>query len=80
MPFYEYTETQLAKMYLEVHPGASASKARREARKEYKRRRSEAAPHLILDIHDLRDPTCGEAEFNLRQERNRAAAARRVAS
>lgn len=78
MPFYEYTETALAEMYLEANPGASKSKAQREAKKEYRRRRSEAAPHLILDIHDLKDPTCGEAEYNLRRAANAQAAARRA--
>lgn len=78
MPFYEYTETQLAAMYLEANPGASKKKAEREAKKEYKRRHSEANPNLILDIHTLKDPTCGEAEFNLRTAANRRAAERRI--
>ena len=75
---YEYTKTQLKRLYLEANPGASESKARREAEKEYKRRNAEAKPHLILDIHSLKDPTCGEAEFNLRTAANRAAAAQRL--
>lgn len=77
MPETDYTLAELENLYREANPGAPRSEVRREAKAEF-RRRSEAAPHLILDIHTLKDPTCGEAEFNLRTAANRRAAERRI--
>ena len=51
---------------------------RRIAAKEQYRLYSEANPHLILDIHSLKDPTCGDAVHAIATDTNQRAAARRL--
>lgn len=75
----DYTLADWERAYREAYPDWSRREIRIAAKEDH-RRYSEAAPHLILDIHTLKDPTCGEAEYNLRAQANRVAAARRVAS
>ena len=71
---HEYTMTELQNLYLEVHPEASRSKARREAEKEA--RRHKPSPYHLLGLHDLHDPTPADAIRNI--TRNDLAAARRL--
>lgn len=73
----DYTLADFERAYRDAYPDWSRGDIRRAAKADF-RLYSEAKPHLILDIHNLHDPTCGEAEFNLRAEANQSAAARRV--
>lgn len=67
----DYSVTQLQAMYIEAHPDASRSRARREAQKM--QRQLTANPGRILGI--FADPTPSAAFRNLSNDR---AAARRL--
>lgn len=67
----DYSITRLQELYLEANPGASRSKARREAQK--KQRELTANPGRVLGI--FADPTPADAIRNLTNDR---AAARRL--
>jgi len=77
MPKNDYTLADYERAYRDAYPDWSRGDIRRAAKEGY-RLYSEADPNLILDMHDLRDPTCGDAVHNIRTAHNNRAAARRL--